>query len=247
MKHFLKGLKNNWQGTAVIAAIWLILGWLYSFGIRAVFLIPLNYLTGAIAGIDGGNIIGAGIGKVILMVFINGFITTLIVYKGTFKEKVKEAGKHFGKALRDTVPYLANFARFDFKKTGSRWMNIAGMGFGLIVYSFITGNGEFVNSFVCLVLFFAIVEEVVEKRGLLTAVLNFLLSKMGKSKISREPAEYFINGYGIGMLLSIVFALVLSNCIVSYCCGAVLFLLGALMYWWKRVEIKKEAALCEES
>ena len=37
------------------------------------------------------------------MVFINGFITTLIVYKGTFKEKVKEAGKHFGKALRDRI------------------------------------------------------------------------------------------------------------------------------------------------
>jgi hypothetical protein len=45
IKRFLYGLKHNWQGSAIMVGLWLVLGWLYTFGIRAAVLVPLNYVS----------------------------------------------------------------------------------------------------------------------------------------------------------------------------------------------------------
>ncbi len=246
MKNLWKGFIKNWQGTLIISGIWLVLGWLYSFGIRAVFLIPLNYLTGAISGLEGGNLIGSLIGRTILIVFINGFITSFIIYKGSFKEKMKDAWTHFTKSLLNAIPFFKNLKEFDFKDTGSRWLNLAGAGVGLVCYAFITGNGEWINSFVCVVVFFMIVKEIAEKRGLLTAILNLSMSRFGTKRISREPIDAIVNGYGIGMLLSIIYAFLLGNALYAYITGGILFLGSMIAFWIKRYSLRKEMIVCEE-
>lgn len=246
MKNFVQGLKKNWQGTVIVTVIWLILGWLYSFGIRAVFLIPLNYLTGAVAGLEGTNLIGSMIGRTILIIFINGFITSLFLYQGNWKEKCKQAGKHFLNSLLNAIPFFKNLREFDFKDTGSRFLNIAGIGLGLAVYAFITGNGAWINSFVCVAIFIKVMQEIAEKRGLLTALFNLLISRFGKKRISRDPVEALINGFGIGMLLAIIYAFAIGNSLYAYIGGGVIFIAGMTGFWIKRFSLRKELIVCEE-
>ena len=246
MKHFIENLKKNWKGTISVTIIWLILGWLYSFGIRAVFLIPLNYLTGAITGLEGDNFIGSIIGRTILIIFINGFITSLFLYQGNWKDKCKQAGKHFANSLLNAIPFFKNLRDFDFQNTGSRWLNIAGTGLGLGVYAFITGNGAWINSFVCVAIFLHIMQEIAEKRGILTALLNLIFSKFGKKRISREPVEAIINGFGIGMLLSIIYAFAVGISLYAYIAGGFIFVIGMVVFWIKRFSLRKELIICEE-
>lgn len=46
-------IKINLVPTAIITILWLILGWLRSAGIQWIILAPLNFLTGALAGVEG--------------------------------------------------------------------------------------------------------------------------------------------------------------------------------------------------
>lgn len=246
MKNFLEGFKKNWQGTVIVTVIWLILGWLYSFGIRAAFLIPLNYLTGAVSGLEGNNLVGSIIGRTILIIFINGFITSFFINKGTWKEKCKHSWMHFKKSLLNAIPFFKNLKEFDLKDTGSRWLNIAGAGLGLTVYAFITGNGSWINSFVCVAVFVKIMQEIAEKRGLLTAILNLILSKFGKKRISRAPVDAVVNGFGIGMLLSIIYAFAIGNALYAYIAGGVICFAGMIAFWIKRFTLRKELIVCEE-
>lgn len=91
ISRFYRGITKNWQGTLIVAAIGLLIGWLKAFGIQAAFLIPLSYISGALAGIDDGSFWGGIIGKTIVMLFMNGFLTTLIIHKGKLRDKFKTA------------------------------------------------------------------------------------------------------------------------------------------------------------
>jgi hypothetical protein len=246
MKKFLKGFIKNWQGTAIVSGIWLILGWLYTFGIRAAFLIPINYLTGAVLGLEGHNVIGGVVGRTLLMAFVNGFITSIIIFKGSFKERLKEAGRHMKKSILNMIPYFENIADFDFKTTGSRWLNFAGIGLGLATYAFITGNGEWINSVVCIAVFIHVVQEVADKRGVITAVLNWFLSRFGKRRISRKPVEAIVNGYGLGMLLSIIYAFLIGKSLYAYIAGGAIFVISIVLYRVKCSSLRKELIVCEE-
>lgn len=59
------------------------------------------------------------------------------------------------------------------------WLNLAGIGFGFVSYAFLTGNWAGINSFVCVLLFLKLVREAVEQRGIISALINLLLSRFG--------------------------------------------------------------------
>ena len=245
IKRFLNGLKHNWQGSAIMVGLWLALGWLYTFGIRAAVLVPLNYVSAAIAGLDGGSFVGGTVGKTVVMIFLNGFITTLILHKGNASEKWKVATSHAKEALLNTIPYFKNLKEFDFHNQRALWLNVSGIGLGLISYAFLTGNGSFVNSFVCLLLFFKIVSEVTARRGIITALLNLILSLFGSKRISKKPVDYLMNGYALGTLLSLIYAILFAQLLLAYLLGAGFLCLGSIMNLVYIKKTEKELKACE--
>jgi len=244
IKRFIHGLKQNWQGSAIMIGLWLLLGWLYTFGIRAAVLVPLNYFSAAIAGLDGGSFIGGTIGKTIVMVSLNGFFTTLILHKGNISEKWKVATSHAKEALLNTIPYFKNLKAFDLHNPRVIWLNVTGIGIGLISYAFLTGNGSFINSFVCLLLFFKIVSEVMEKRGIITALLNLILSLFGSKRISKKPVDYLMNGFALGTLLSLGYAIVFAELLPAYLLGSGFVCFGSIMNLVYIKKTEKELKEC---
>ena len=230
IKGFFKEFIKRLPGTLIVSLIWFILGWLIAFGKQAVFLIPINYLSGAVLGLSEQSFIGGMFGRTILMLLFNSFLTTLIVTRGSISERVKAAGKGYITAIGDTIPYFKNLREFPWGEGRARGLGVAGIGFAMLTYGFFTGDGSAINSFVCVVIFVKIAQETVNRRGIITALLNLVLSRFGRRRVSKKPVDHFMNGYGLGMLLSIVYAFVCGIQWVAYATGAVLFLMGIVSY-----------------
>ena len=238
-KKFFGEFIKRIPGALIVSLIWLLLGWALSFVKQAVFFIPISFLTGNLLGIDEGAIIGGVVGKTILMLTFSSFFTTLVVTKGGFKVRLKAAVSGYVSAILDMIPYFKSFKDFPYKDKNARRLGIAGIGFGLLSYAFVSGDGSAINSFVCIIIFLKIAQEVVNQRGIITAVLNLISSRFGKKPISRKPTDYFVSGSGIGMLIGVIYAFVFGNQMLAYIIGACVFLWGFVGYQIERKNMQR--------
>lgn len=74
----LETLKSSLAPTAVMAVLWLELSWLRAAGTQWAILWPLNFLTGALAGMEG-SALGGAIGKAILLICFNSLFRGLLM------------------------------------------------------------------------------------------------------------------------------------------------------------------------
>ena len=203
----LETLKTSLAPTAIMAVLWLLLSWLKAAGIQWAILWPLNFLTGALAGMEG-SALGGTIGKAILLVCFNSLFRGLLMHRkwdGRRRDNVKSELKAQTKAqLFARIPQYSNL-RLLWKDRSPR-MLAAGLWGGaaaLAVYPFLTGNGSPVNSMVCVALFLTIGGQIARQRGLLITLLNILLAKKALRTVNRGFIDRIFAGFAVGMAAAV--------------------------------------------
>jgi hypothetical protein len=240
---FFTALRKSLPLTLVMTGLWLVLGWLYSFGVHSALLFPLNFLTGALAGLDGGTLIGGTVGKAILLLLVNSFLRTLLTAKGGLLSRLWGALKTFVRALLRLIPHFTSLRQLF---TGDRWRVAAnGIGFGmaLIGYALLTGNGSLQNSFVCFLLFSASGSALVSQRGLLITPANRLLRLLGLRNVDRDLCNRLVGGNQLGNAAALFWAGFVGKALPMGLLGAALMLLSAIFLILHFYRARKEGSV----
>lgn len=224
-----KSFKENAIITTIVAMLWLVLGWLKSFGVNSVLLFPLNFLSGALNGVDGGSFVGGIIGKTILLMILNSFIRPLIINKGSKEERVMNSYKVLKNSAISKIPQYGNIKQLFVKDPNKLCYNIIGFGLAFLVYPFITGNGSFQNSGVCLLLSIAMFKEIKKQRGLIVTVINSLLKKNGKKQVNKDILNRILSGNALGFACTVLFSAIYANASDAYSFGGTFIMVGILL------------------
>ncbi len=244
---FLKNLPSAILSTGIVSLFWIVLNWLSYSGIRWAILAPLNYLTGATIGQYEGTIFGSAIARTILILFLNGFIVTFINHKGSIKSKIKTALRHYKNSLLNLIPFFNNITKFSFRDKVLFPTNIMGIGIGFLIFGLLTGDASAQNSFVMLIVFVAVANEIANKRGIIIALLNLVFSFFGRKRISRKPADGVVNGIALGSLLSIIYSLMTYTYVQEvYRIGFTILAVGTALYIFNTIMTKKELKKWQE-
>lgn len=242
-KRFSRAFVQSLPVTVIMSLLWLILGWASSFGVHSVLLSPLYFLTGALAGLDGGSFIGGTVGKTILLLLVNSFVRTLFLKKGDRNTRLKAALKAFGTALVRKLPQYFNIKQLF---TGERWRlsaNALGFGMALLSYAFLTGNGSLHNSFLCVLLFTQSCSALVKQRGLIITAANRLLRLLGCSTIDKDLVNRLVGGNTLGNLASVAWAGAVGNGMPMAWVGGALIICAAVFLLTRRLKLQKEVAV----
>lgn len=232
-QYLIQLLKMNLLPTAIMTVFWLLLGWIRAAGVQWLVLWPLNFLTGALAGMNG-SALGGTIGKTILLVMFNSAFRGILAQRGDWKTRRNSFWKEFkGEAKSNfflkMIPQYANLKLILGKRTPQAcgWAGL-GLGAALLVYPFLTGDGSLVNSMVCVALCVNISKQLMKQRGLLISLINLLLAKKSMRSIDRDVVNRILAGYTVGMAAAVAIAAVGE---VPYV-GTVLWLLLAKVCPW---------------
>jgi hypothetical protein len=243
LSSFWKSLKHSLPVTLVMGFLWLLLGWLRSYGIHSVFLSPLNYLTGALAGLDGGSFVGGTIGKAIILIVLNNFVRSLLTNRGSLWERAKAGFASVRTSLLRKIPQYLNIKQLFTKEYWRITINGIGFGLALIGYSLFTGNGSFENSFVCLLLFAQFGGALVKKRGLIITAANRLLSALGTATIDRDMVNRLVGGNALGYFAATLWAAHFNTVGIAGFLGAAIAAAGLIGFVLHNLRKGKEAAL----
>lgn len=243
LKSFFKSLKLSLPVTAIMAVFWLALGWLRSFGIHSVVLAPLNFLTGALTGLDGGSVIGGTIGKAVLLIIVNNFVRTLISSRGKLWTRAKIGLMSVWTSLLRKIPQYTNVKQLFTKEYWRICINGLGIGMALIGYSFLTGNGSLQNSFVCVLLFAQFGGALIKKRGLIIMVANRFLTLLGIRTVERDMVSRLVGGNALGYAAATAWAAYFDavGCVVYI--GAALVVVSMFFLVMHSFRARKEAAV----
>lgn len=210
-KTMLETLKTSLAPTAIMAVFWLVLSWAKAAGIQWAILWPFQFLTGALAGMEG-SALGGTIGKAILLVCFNSLFRGLLMHRkwdGRRRDNVKSELKAQTKAqLFARIPQYSNLKLL--WKDRSPHMLAAGLWGGaaaLAAYPFLTGDGSAVNSMVCVALFLTIGGQIARQRGLLITLLNILLAKKALRTVNRGVIDRVFAGFAVGMAAAVPLSL----------------------------------------
>ena len=239
---FFKSLKLNMPITALMTLLWLILGWLRSFGIHSVLLFPLNFLTGALTGLDGGSFIGGTLGKAVLLIIVNNFVRSLITSRGNFMVRAKIGLVSVYNSLLRKIPQYFNIKQLF---TRDYWrLSLNGIGFGMafVGYSFLTGNGSIQNSFVCVLLFAQFGGALIKKRGLIITITNRVLSLAGIKNVDRDMVNRLVGGNALGYFIATAWAAYFNESGYAGYIGAAIAFIGLFFFVLHSVNKRKEAS-----
>lgn len=227
LKKLYELIKDTLVPTAVLTVFWLVLGWLKSAGIKWAILWPLNFLTGALNGLNG-SFWGGVIGKTLLAMCISGLVRGVIARKGTKKEKRKEFLSEAQNTALSQIPMFDNIKMLLSDRT-PLMLGCSGLGVGcaLLIYPFITSGGSLVNSMVCLMLFFNICSQISSRQGLLMAILHLILGLKPFTKWNRDAVDRVVIGFAVGMALSVLAALLREIPVVGSVLWWIVVYLGA--------------------
>lgn len=246
-KTMMETLKTSLAPTAIMAVFWLVLSWAKAAGIQWAILWPFQFLTGALAGMEG-SALGGTIGKAILLVCFNSLFRGLLMHRkwdGRRRDNVKSELKAQTKAqLFARIPQYSNLKLL--WKDRSPHMLAAGLWGGaaaLAAYPFLTGDGSAVNSMVCVALFLSIGGQIARQRGLLITLLNLLLAKKALHTVNRSLIDRIFAGFAVGMAVAVpvsvtktmapafVWPLLAWGLPILLAAGGVLCL---VMPWWRK-------------
>lgn len=250
IKYIFQLFKMNLIPTVIMAIFWMVLGWVRSVGIQWAILYPLNFLTGALNGLDG-NVIGGTMGKTLLLVMFNSMFRGILAKRGTFKERKTAFFKELksegiSAILKKTIPQYNNLKMIFSKRTPEMFgCTIHGLALALFMYPFITGDGSLVNSMVCVALFFNIGRQLAKQRGFLISVTNMFLERKNRHVIDKDAVNRFFAGYTIGMAAAVAIAAGeqfseyagLLELLFVRILPWILFVLGFVGICWKKIKV----------
>lgn len=226
---FKKALKENALITSIVGVTWLIIGWIKSYGINSILLFPFNFISGALNGVDGGSIIGGIIGKAIVLMLLSNLLKPLLSVK---RINVKKLGKSFVYSLKKLryfkIPQYKNIRQLFTNENNKRSYNFIGFGFAFLVYPFITGNGSFQNSGVCLLIAISLFKELKKQKSLIVSIINSILKRFEIKQISKENITKIVSGNAIGFACTVVFSIFNQNNVLPYSFGIIIMFIGIL-------------------
>ena len=225
LKNWFRGIKSRWLLILLACVVWTALAYLWRLGKNNIAYMAMYYLTGALLGVDSNNIIGGVIGKSILLIVVNGFLTSLFMHKGSLRVRLHYAKKSMTEGLKKLNDYVASFAAFQSKDSKVIVCGIGGAGISFIFNAFITGNAAFVNSFVNVALFAVCINQIQEKRGFLIACANVMLQKFGYKEVNNDSVIGMLDGIALGCLLAPLTYFIPVNGI-TYIIGSICLAMG---------------------
>lgn len=204
-------LKNAWkQGlqvfknplkllpTLAIGAVWLVLGILSS--LWTPFPWPLkiaSFLSYAEGGLFGGVLgaVGGIVGKVVMAVFINSLILPLFEKKLPFVGVAGGIKGMFTSMSKDTASGIAPLLK--------------GLGFALLIYTFMNINQGWQNSMVGIVALVMLLQNIGNQGGFLFGLLFSLASSLSKGRVPKYiDITRFLTGMTVGFTLAVGLSLV---------------------------------------
>ena len=242
LKQFFASLKLSLPVTMMMALFWLVLGWLRSFGIHSALLFPLNFLTGALTGLDGGTFIGGTVGKAVLLIIVNNFIRSLIGSRGTLWTRAKIGLMSVWSSLLKKIPQYTNIKQLFTRQYWRIAINGLGIGTALVGYSFLTGNGSLQNSFVCVLLFAQFGGALIKKRGLIITVSNKVLALLGVPTVERDMVNRLVGGNALGYAVATAWAAYIGAVGCALYIGAALTAVSIVVIVFHCVRSRKGAA-----
>lgn len=204
----------------VMLTAWIVLGILNYIGIKSVFLAPLNFLTASLNGLqDNGwfGFVGGIIAKVTLLMLITQTLIPII------KEALKPKEKEIVKGKYNTVKLIVK-SIFEQGATLSGYM-IFGGGIALLIYAFLSVNGNFENSFVIVLAIFSSIRALATQTGVLIRIVTILSRK---TVVNMFPVYSLLIGMSIGFTVSVSIAAIFSSALLGYLLGFSIILIGWL-------------------
>ena len=236
MKKLIEGLKRGikktlamWYMIIAMGGIWMLLGYLLKIGVQNAGVMIACYLTGACLPTQGITAVGGTIARVAVLAGFYSVLATLFMHKGPLKVKWYYVKKELKEAAIKYNSYVESLFSFRGKNISFFSLGFIGVGFSLIINTFLSGDGRFVNSFASIFVFSAIVGQIVEKRGFAVAVINSLLIKKNKVEINDESVVGNLNGLALGCLIA-PFLLLVPVKYLGYYVGGVLMVAFLIVY-----------------
>lgn len=235
-------LKEMWLSLVISCGVWTILVFLWEKGVRGFLFTVLNFFTGALLSVDGENMLGGVIGRTLILMVFNTFISSLLIHKGKFKTRFAFAKEDFKSGLKNLSEYVESFSLFATKEKDIIFAGVLGVGLSIIWNAFITGNGALVNTFSCIALFILLLEQFDTKSGFFVAVVNLLARKLGYKDICGDAVLAFIEAFMAGCLLMPILAFFHLND-AAYAIGSIVASVGAVGLFWSKGMFKSFTAM----
>lgn len=230
---FMKAVKKNLTFNAFVFLIWLVLGWLRSYGITSLILFPFNFLTGALIGVDGGSFFKGVVGKTLILILLNSLVRPLLFSTGGKKEKMKKALAAFKASSLRKIPQYTNISQLIKANALQRGYGLMGFGIAFLVYPIVTGDGSFQNTGVCLLAAIALFRQLKSNRGLIMAIVTDVMKKQGRKPVNKDMVNRLVNGNALGFASTVVYSLIGLNVDYASFFGFMIFLMSAGMILMK--------------
>lgn len=237
MNSFSNYIKTHWKPLLLMTVVWLLLELPAVFGYQPALFYPVYYLTGALAGITGGGLLGmffGAIARAVIYVFFEQILIVLFFSGLPVSERLSACGKILKDKLEGVIPYFKTLRSLVSKDFRILSAEAAGFGTALILSRLLSGSGAVRNSFVSLVLFVQITKELSSRSGLIFSLTKMVLRKVGR----KEPDTDFLAKYLSAHALGFIIAPYLPAIIPAYLSGFAFLVIAAVL----PLLLKKKAA-----
>jgi len=219
IENYPQTVKEVFVSASILILSWIILGILNYVGIESKFLFPLNFLTASLNGMQGGGIIGIVGGIIAKLTLLTMIVRVAIpIYKENFGKNKKRAD--IKGAIEKFIELLKKIFRRGLKLSG---FILLGIGSAIIVYAFLTVNGNFENSFVIILALISTLRILVTQTS---SILRFFTTIFRITNLNSLPMYSILLGLSFGFTISISMAMLLKNVLIAYSIGFLLVIFG---------------------
>lgn len=227
IRDFKQTIKEIGISAVIMIVAWIILGILNYIGVESKFLYPLNFLTASLNGMQGNGILGIIGGIIAKLILLTMIVQTVIpIYKENFGKNKKKAD------VKGLIDKFIELLRAVFKH-GMRLAGfiLLGIGVALLIYAFLTVNGNFQNSFVIVLALISTLRILLSQTS---TVIRFFTTLFRLTPISNLPIYSVFLGLSFGFTISISMAVIFKSAILAYIIGFSLCFVGYLMVMMQR-------------
>ena len=190
----------------IMTAIWLLLELPAVLGHTPGYLAPVYFLTGALTGLSGGGylgLIGGTIARAVIYLFFEKFILILLNNSIPFSDRLSACGKLLKSRLLGVIPYFETVKELLTTDLPTLSTELFGLGTAVLLSLFLSATGVFRNSFVNVILFVKLTEELKNRSGLLHSLTKMLYRRFKKKEPEENRISQFLNAHALGYVIGI--------------------------------------------
>ena len=218
LKEYPETIKEFFITLGIMLTAWIILGILNYIGVESKFLAPLNFLTASLNGFEGNGwfgVLGGIVAKVTLLMLITQTAIPIVkeAIKPKDRTKIENKYKSFINILKSVFTQGANLGGYI----------VLGGGIALLIYAFLSVNGNFQNSFVIVLAIFSTIRVLASQTGILIRIVTILSRK---TVVNMLPIYSLLIGMSIGFTISVSIAAIFNSALLGYLLGGIVVITG---------------------